>query len=67
MLLCEMSLKNNLNNLDRHDGRRSQLNSHEIFIFLRATNRVPWVIRSYRPWNFTMISTIAHDGVLAGK
>jgi hypothetical protein len=25
-----------------------------------------WVIRNYRPWNFTMISTIAHDGVLVG-
>ena len=32
-----------------------------------ATNCVPWGIRNYCPWDFTMISTKAHDGVLAGK
>ena len=32
-----------------------------------ATNCVPWGIRNYCPWDFTMISTIAHDGVFAGK
>ena len=32
-----------------------------------ATNCVPWVNRNYCPWDFTMISTIAHDEVIAGK
>ncbi len=32
-----------------------------------ATNSLPWGIRNYRPWNFTMISTIAHDGIFAGN
>ncbi len=30
------------------------------------TNCVSWYIRNYRLWTFTMISTIAHDGLLAG-
>ena len=32
-----------------------------------ATNSVPWGIRNYCPWDFTMFSPIAHDGELAGK
>jgi len=32
-----------------------------------ATNCVPWCIKNYCPWDFTMISRISHDGVLAGK
>jgi hypothetical protein len=34
---------------------------------LWATNCEPWTIRNYRPWNFTVISTITHDRVLARK
>jgi hypothetical protein len=32
-----------------------------------ATNSVPWDIWNYCPWDFKIISTIAHDGVLARK
>lgn len=32
-----------------------------------ATNSVPWTNRNNCPWNFTIITAIAHDGVLAGK
>jgi hypothetical protein len=43
----------------------SQLNPP--WAFYISPDKVPWGIRNLSPWDFTMFSTIAHDGVLAGK
>ena len=32
-----------------------------------ATSSVPWIIKNYGPWNLTIISPMAHDGVLTRK
>jgi hypothetical protein len=50
----------------------SHLNSHGIFIFLliKYHGRLKVYHRPLGilcPWNFTIISIIAHDGVLTGK